>query len=222
MKTAVRLFLDVEFNGTHGELISAALVSAQGDRWYEVLDTTNIDLVPWVQENVMPVIAKDPISIEAFEASLDEFLAQFGFVEFIYNAHADKRYLDAILDGLPRVPLHKCTRDGKLSAASSAIPHNALHDALAIVAQVAGSPMPNAYGCTERELFLNLWDQGYPFDRRDVNLIWRATELPECPGATVTLHPTPGHKTLHGETKFSFYDGNKLALMLKGPVGMRG
>lgn len=221
MKKSVRLFLDVEFNGTHGELVSAALVSAQGDRWYEVLDTSNMELVPWVQENVIPVLAKDPISIEAFEASLDEFLSQFGFVEFIYNAHADKRYLDGILDGLPRVPLHKCTRDGHLSASNSAIPHNALHDALAIVAYVAGNNHRNMWGHTEREIFLAIWEQGYPFDRRDVGLTWQDTVPPEAPGVVLTLTPRPGHKVLHGETKFTLYDLNNLS-GLSGPQGIEG
>lgn len=221
MKAAVRLFLDVEFNGTNGELVSAALVSAYGHQWYEVLDVSHIDLVPWVQENVMPVVAKDGISIEAFEASLDEFLSQFGFVEFIYNAHADKRYLDVMLDGLPRVPLHKCTRDGKLSAVNSTVPHNALHDALAIVSYVAGSNHRNMWGHTHREIFLLLWEQGYPFDYRDVDLTWTATVPPDGPGVVVTVTPRPGHRILHGQTKFTFYDLNKLS-GLSGPVGIEG
>lgn len=204
MKKSVRLFLDVEFNGTHGALVSAALVSAQGDEWYEVLDTSDIELVPWVRENVVPNLARAPITIEAFEASLGKFLAQFGFVEFIYNAHADKRYLDGMLDGLLNVPLHRCVRDGKLSASHAVVPHNALHDARAIVAYVAGSSEDNSFGYSERDLFLLLWEAGYPFDRRDVDLVWRASELPEYAETTVTVRPKHGHHTLHGETKFGF------------------
>lgn len=221
MKKSVRLFLDVEFNGTHGALISAALVSAQGDQWYEVLDTSDIELVPWVKENVMFNLARDPISIEAFEASLGEFLSQFGFIEFIYNAHADKRYLDGMLDGLLNVPLHRCVRDGKLSASHSIIPHNALHDAKAIVAYVAGNNEVNEWGFTERQIFLELWKEGYPIDRRDVDLVWVEAQLPQLPGVVVSLIPKHGHHTLHGVTQVHLTDVTKLS-QFHGPQGMAG
>lgn len=211
MNKAIKLFLDVEFNGTGGSLISAALVPAEGERWYEVLDTTGVELVSWVQENVMPVTHKPAVTMDVFEASLSTYLKQFGYIEFIYNAHADKRYLDDMLDGLPGVPLYRCTRDGKLSAAHSIVPHNALYDAEAMVASVAGSDVPNEFGLQERTLFLKLWELGYPIDRRDVRLDWKSADDYKFPdsapprtftGCVVTVTPRPGHKTLDGATTF--------------------
>ena len=172
-KPACRAFIDFEFNGKGGRVLSAAIVTESGAEWYEVMDYADIDVVPWVAENCLPNLGKEPISAAAFQASFEEFINQFGYIEFMYNAHADRRYLDELLLNMPQQPLHRCVRDGFLSARSSLIPHNALADARAIVAQVCGSAefrdeLP--VGPTERDMFKAMWAKGYRFDARDVRL----------------------------------------------------
>ena len=50
----MRYFLDTEFNGFGGELISLALVPEHGhDEYYAVLPLPD-ELHPWVERNVVP------------------------------------------------------------------------------------------------------------------------------------------------------------------------
>lgn len=70
----MRLYLDVEFNGYKGELISMALVSGDGKtEWYECLHLPD-KLDSWVAENVVPFLNKHPLSIEKFVESLTSLL----------------------------------------------------------------------------------------------------------------------------------------------------
>jgi len=51
----MRYFLDTEFNGHGGDLISLAMINQTGDRQL-YLATECQNPTPWVKENVMPVI----------------------------------------------------------------------------------------------------------------------------------------------------------------------
>lgn len=57
----MRYYLDCEFNGMGGELLSLALVRENGEAIYLVakysVGSTNID--PWVRDNVLPVMGLD-------------------------------------------------------------------------------------------------------------------------------------------------------------------
>ncbi|MDR7032417.1 hypothetical protein [Mesorhizobium sp. BE184] len=73
---SVRLFIDTEFNGFGGELMSMALVSDDGREWYKVLPEPRI-YDKWVFENVLPILDAEPVSKEEFHLSLKVFLEQF-------------------------------------------------------------------------------------------------------------------------------------------------
>lgn len=68
----MKLWLDCEFNGFNGDLISMALVAADGREFYEVLPCR--DVVPWVAEHVIPILGKEPITKEEFARRLQTFL----------------------------------------------------------------------------------------------------------------------------------------------------
>lgn len=71
------LFLDTEFNGHGGELISIALASTEGDEFYEVVKVPSMRRMhPWVQANVIPKLDKEAIGGEAVRACLRHFLRQ--------------------------------------------------------------------------------------------------------------------------------------------------
>lgn len=55
----MRYYLDTEFNGFGGELISLALVPETGDAAYYVFGDFGVP-VAWVAENVLPLIWKTP------------------------------------------------------------------------------------------------------------------------------------------------------------------
>ena len=70
------LYIDTEFNGFGGELMSMALVSDDGREWYQVLPEPRV-FNEWVFENVFPHLGKEPVDRETFRLSLKVFLEQF-------------------------------------------------------------------------------------------------------------------------------------------------
>ncbi len=61
----VRYFLDCEFNGWHGSLISMALVSENDDSLYLVWGDIPETIDPWVEKNVLPLVASIPEYVTA-------------------------------------------------------------------------------------------------------------------------------------------------------------
>ena len=133
----MRLFLDTEFNEFGGELISMALVSEDGREFYEVVAEPRV-WKPFAFEHVFPVLGKEAIGAEAFNALLSEFLCDFAGCEIIADWPADFEHLCAHFNAAGRdlgwkLPL-ECTMRlvrGDNTIAST-IPHNALSDARAL------------------------------------------------------------------------------------------
>lgn len=132
----MHLFIDCEFNGMNGGLISMGLVSEDGEReFYEVVDChETID--PWVQENVLPILEKDPIPYKEFQRRLARFLKAFPSVHVVADFPDDiKHFMNSVITGpgewMMIQPLTTEVDDG-LSAKASTLLHNALHDARAI------------------------------------------------------------------------------------------
>lgn len=129
------LYIDTEFNEFQGELISMALVAENGDEFYQVLECT--EPKPWVAEHVMPFLEKDPVSLEVFQYRLQQFLNQYQQIRLIADWPEDIQHFCAALITGPGLCLNyppivmECRSD--LSSADSAVPHNALHDARAIM-----------------------------------------------------------------------------------------
>jgi hypothetical protein len=59
---AVRYFLDTEFNGFGGALISLALVPEDGTEFYVILKQDSPPL-PWVEQNVIPYLDHVPVGL---------------------------------------------------------------------------------------------------------------------------------------------------------------
>jgi hypothetical protein len=129
------LYVDTEFNGHGGELISMAVVSDDGQEWYEVTECAS-PIVPWVAEHVMPKLGKAPISALEFRKSLHEWLDQFhnptvyadwpaDLVHF-FNAFVGETY-NNVLRWSCRAVLYQGRAD-----ITPENPHNALSDARAL------------------------------------------------------------------------------------------
>lgn len=129
------LFIDCEFNGMNGGLISMALVSEDAQReFYEVVEC-NEALDPWVRENVMPILGKPAISWAEFQERLKKFLKQFPGVTIYANhpddfAHFCKTIIEAPGVWMMIQPL-KMIIDDAISGKASKVHHNALEDARA-------------------------------------------------------------------------------------------
>ena len=62
MRAALRYFLDTEYNGWGGALLSLALVPDDGEELYLTLDGT-APLEEWVERNVVPYLDTVPDSL---------------------------------------------------------------------------------------------------------------------------------------------------------------
>jgi hypothetical protein len=130
----MKLFIDGEWNSFGGDLISLALVSEDGREFYEVLGCDNPD--PWVAENVMPKLEKEPIPFVIFQLELAKYLMQFEFdsVHVIADWPEDIMWFCKVLIVGPGIRLDTppLTMEVLRVDTVSEDPHNALADARAL------------------------------------------------------------------------------------------
>lgn len=133
----MKLFIDCEFNGFGGDLISMALVDENGEHFYEVLPCPNP--VPWVAENVIPYLMQEPLP-DAFlmSSKLFSFLGKYDTIHVIADWPEDISYFcRALIIGpgqrinTPHITMEIVRIDPK-NTIPSLIPHNALADAQAL------------------------------------------------------------------------------------------
>ena len=132
----MKIYLDTEFNDYKGDLISLALVAEDGSEWYGVRPCPNPS--PWVKDNVMPVLLRDPENDEDLRTSLSEFLNSFQTVHIVTDWTGDLAHFAHFLEFSPGnrigpdVLTFEVRRDLPDTATRSKIPHNALEDARAL------------------------------------------------------------------------------------------
>lgn len=125
----MKLYIDTEFNGFEGELISMALVSEDGKEYYENLGCESP--VPWVEDNVMPILNKPPVSKAIAQGILQNFLIQWDEVCIVADWPEDIAHFCQFLIVGPGSMMNtpKLTFDIQKVSAGSELPHNALSDA---------------------------------------------------------------------------------------------
>lgn len=132
----MRIWIDTEFNEFRGDLISMALVSEDGCEWYRALHCHSPG--PWVAEHVIPVIGIEPVNRDVFSASLQSWLSQFDNVHIVADWPEDIAHFCQSLIVGPGVRLETPPLTfaiwRNLDGIPSAVPHNALEDARAIMA----------------------------------------------------------------------------------------
>lgn len=132
----MRVYLDCEFNGFGGELISMGLVLPDGREWYEVLELPK-DIHPWVQENVVPHLGKEPISLDDFKSSLWGFLRSVEKPHIIADWYADLIHFFNMMSGKTHAFSYPFFGIAELidrkAELESVILHNALSDAKALM-----------------------------------------------------------------------------------------
>ena len=133
----MKLFLDTEFNGFGGELMSMALVPETPGQleFYCELEMYN-QLNSWVRDNVVPHLILVPSSRSEFQTKLAAYLNHVGECTIVADWPDDIRYFCESLISGPgeRINIHhklKFELDMNISY-TSLVPHNALHDARAI------------------------------------------------------------------------------------------
>lgn len=142
---AMRYYLDTEFNGFGGALISIALVPEHDDQpFYCSLPLPEV-IDPWVERHVIPYLRHVPVGLDhelsreeaamhiahylagdpdpIIIADWPEDIAQFCML--LLTGPGEIAPVEAMSFDLLRTP-------GFSTAANSAVPHNALHDARAL------------------------------------------------------------------------------------------
>lgn len=126
----MRIWIDAEWDGTPDRLLSMGLAAEDDRNWYWVFSDKASD--PWVKENVLPQLFRTLQS----GLNLQRFLYQYSDIHLIADWPQDIAIFCQQLILAPGIALNtppitmEIRRD--LSSAESAIPHNALADAIAI------------------------------------------------------------------------------------------
>lgn len=135
-----RLYLDTEFNGFGGALMSVALVPSTpgAAEFYRVLDL-HFRPEPWVEHHVIPHLGRASESRDVVSAALAEYLRSVASPVLVADWPTDFEHVLALLITGPgqmqRVPdfgMEFMRLEGFNTAYHSKVPHNALHDARAL------------------------------------------------------------------------------------------
>ena len=138
----MRYYLDTEFNGFGGALLSLALVPEDGQEFYVTLECDD-PIFPWVERNVVPYLDNVPVGLvsprmtrrEAADA-LAAYLGTDPEPELVADWPEDiTQFCSLLMIGpgqmvpVPPMIFRLLPLQGFSPAANSAVPHNALHDA---------------------------------------------------------------------------------------------
>jgi hypothetical protein len=136
----MKLFIDTEFNGFQGKLISMALVPEYDavPEFYKEIEIKD-QLEPWVRDNVAPHLILAPCSFSEFQNELANYLQKVTSLHdctIVADWPDDIRYFcESLITGpgtmVPATSNLKFELDLSINY-ESAVPHNALHDARAI------------------------------------------------------------------------------------------
>ena len=147
----MRYFLDTEFNGFGGALLSLALVPDDGSEFYVTLASDGASL-PWVERNVLPYLDHVPVGLvsprlsrAAAAGALSDYLAMDPAPDIVADWPEDiSQFCNLLMTGpgqmvpIPTISFRLVPLHGFSTAANSRVPHNALHDARALRDHVLG------------------------------------------------------------------------------------
>ena len=140
----MRYYVDTEFNGSGGQLISIGIVRQDGAQFYQELVMHQLPQ-PWIKENVLPLLTRKPVARAVCTGNLQRFLTLDQPVShtFVVDWPEDLVHLGNLMvtDYLKRCG-PRCWRavllhlPGFHAADHSKRPHHALDDAEALRAYV--------------------------------------------------------------------------------------
>ena len=142
---ALRYFLDTEYNGTGGALLSLALVPDEGDELYLTLRTDE-PIVDWVQKHVVPYLDSVTEQLSCPRLSrkdaahhLERYLRHDEEPLIVADWPEDvAQFCNLLVTGpgdmveLRHLTFRLMPMSNFSTAANSRVPHNALHDARAL------------------------------------------------------------------------------------------
>jgi hypothetical protein len=147
----VRYFLDTEYNGIGGALLSLALVPDDGDELYLTLKTEDA-LLDWVERHVVPYLDSVPEQLSCPRLSREDAAHALGR----YLRHDEEplifadwpediaQFCNLMITGpgdmidVRHVTFRLVPMSNFSTAANSKVPHNALHDARSLRDHIVG------------------------------------------------------------------------------------
>ena len=147
----MRYFLDTEYNGWAGALLSIALVPDDGEELYLTLDWAG-PLEEWVERHVVPFLDMVPEPLKSLRLSrtdaaraISHYLAADPEPLIVADWPEDiSQFCNLLMTGpgemvpVPATTFQLVPLGGFSTAANSAVPHNALHDARALKDHILG------------------------------------------------------------------------------------
>jgi hypothetical protein len=141
---ALRYFLDTEYNGVGGALLSLALVPDNGDDFYLTLRTDEA-ITSWVEQHVIPYMDMVPeplscprLSRDDAAQELERYLRNDDSPLIVADWPEDvAQFCNLLITGpgdmveLRNLTFRLTPMSNFSTAANSKVPHNALHDARA-------------------------------------------------------------------------------------------
>ena len=142
---ALRYFLDTEYNGIRGALLSLALVPDDGDDLYLTFQTDE-RIVDWVQQHVVPFLDMVPEPLKCprlthkdASHALERYLRHDEEPVIVADWPEDvAQFCNLMITGqgdmidLRHLIFRLVPMSNYRTAANSKVPHNALHDARAL------------------------------------------------------------------------------------------
>lgn len=138
----MRVWLDTEFNGFEGDLISIGLIAEDGQFLYAVRNAIlGMVIDPWVKEHVIPFLYKAPhedyVAVwehdDGIRYRLENFLARYDNVEIIVDWPEDIHHLCKLMITGAGTMINTSNitfvLDRMLDGVSE-VPHNAIFDAI--------------------------------------------------------------------------------------------
>lgn len=196
----VRFYTDTEFNSGGGKLLSAALVSSTGHRWYEAMQLPEgVDLDYWPSQHVIPFLGKAQIPREEVIVSLRKFLSQFDIVTLIMDNNTDANHFAKLFEEVKPRALIKMefVRPRKGVKHLSKVLHNALSDAHGLMEAVLGSTELDVNGVSPRAVYTQL--EAMNLSMNAINSEYEFVTLDEQGNIIVKVRPVHSgnpHKTL--------------------------
>jgi hypothetical protein len=137
--SAMKFYIDTEFNGFGGKLMSMAIVPENinvAEFYCEIIMLDQLE--PWVKDNVVPHLFQTPVTYSEFQFALSKYLLNIEFDDVVIVADwpDDIRYFcEALITGPGQRIIMPTNIKFELNLNIdyySEVPHNALWDARAI------------------------------------------------------------------------------------------
>lgn len=137
-KTDMKLFIDTEFDQGNQQLISLAIISECGKKFYAARKTPVKVKDWWIKKNVLKKLKTVRLKRPEFNDLLTQFLVGFDQVEVVSDSNEDVKYFTSALEEIGMATSlkvvfevfnkQKIKRKG-VTVYESALKHNALADA---------------------------------------------------------------------------------------------